>query len=85
MELTFGWWWADPLAALAVAALAIREGLQDWTEAAALSRHGSPTAAATPEPAQAGRRSPRNAPQSGPGSAGPRGAGLGEDVGGHGS
>jgi divalent metal cation (Fe/Co/Zn/Cd) transporter len=25
-----GWWWADPLAALAVAAVAIREGRQTW-------------------------------------------------------
>jgi divalent metal cation (Fe/Co/Zn/Cd) transporter len=26
-----GWWWMDPLAGLAVAALAVREGLQAWT------------------------------------------------------
>ncbi len=25
-----GWWWADPLAALAIAAVAIREGRQSW-------------------------------------------------------
>lgn len=25
-----GWWWADPVAALAIAALAAREGLQSW-------------------------------------------------------
>jgi divalent metal cation (Fe/Co/Zn/Cd) transporter len=25
-----GWWWADPLAALAVAAVAVREGRQSW-------------------------------------------------------
>ncbi|WP_179468314.1 cation transporter [Mycolicibacterium vinylchloridicum] len=25
-----GWWWADPLAALAIAAVAAREGLQAW-------------------------------------------------------
>jgi divalent metal cation (Fe/Co/Zn/Cd) transporter len=25
-----GWWWADPLAALAVAAVAVREGRQTW-------------------------------------------------------
>ena len=25
-----GWWWLDPLAALAIAGLAIREGLQSW-------------------------------------------------------
>jgi divalent metal cation (Fe/Co/Zn/Cd) transporter len=26
----FAWWWADPLAALVVAALAVREGLEAW-------------------------------------------------------
>jgi divalent metal cation (Fe/Co/Zn/Cd) transporter len=25
-----GWWWLDPIAALAIAALAVREGLQSW-------------------------------------------------------
>lgn len=25
-----GWWWADPLAGLAIAALAVREGLEAW-------------------------------------------------------
>ena len=26
----FGWWWADPIAALAIAALAVREGFELW-------------------------------------------------------
>jgi len=26
----FGWWWLDPIAALAIAALAVREGIQSW-------------------------------------------------------
>jgi divalent metal cation (Fe/Co/Zn/Cd) transporter len=26
----FGWWWLDPLIALIVAAVAIREGLESW-------------------------------------------------------
>ncbi|WP_410783189.1 hypothetical protein [Leifsonia sp. SIMBA_070] len=26
----FGWWWADSVAALVVAVLAIREGLEAW-------------------------------------------------------
>ena len=26
----FGWWWADPLAAMAIAAIAIREGVELW-------------------------------------------------------
>lgn len=25
-----GWWWLDPIAALAIAALAVREGLESW-------------------------------------------------------
>ena len=40
LELAFGWWWADPVAALAVAGLAVREGVQDWVEASMLSGHG---------------------------------------------
>jgi len=27
-----GWWWADPAAALAIAVLAVREGLEAWEE-----------------------------------------------------
>ena len=27
-----GWWWADPAAALVIAALAVREGLEAWEE-----------------------------------------------------
>jgi divalent metal cation (Fe/Co/Zn/Cd) transporter len=26
----FGWWWADPLAGLVIAAVAIREGREAW-------------------------------------------------------
>ena len=26
----FGWWWADPIAALAIGAVAAREGLESW-------------------------------------------------------
>jgi len=26
----FGWWWADPIAALAIAAVAVREGREAW-------------------------------------------------------
>jgi divalent metal cation (Fe/Co/Zn/Cd) transporter len=25
-----GWWWADPLAGLVIAAVAAREGVQSW-------------------------------------------------------
>jgi divalent metal cation (Fe/Co/Zn/Cd) transporter len=30
LNATVGWWWADPLAALGIAALAIREGREAW-------------------------------------------------------
>ena len=33
VNVLFGWWWADGLAALAVAAFAAREGLESWREA----------------------------------------------------
>ena len=26
----FGWWWADPAAALAIAAVALKEGRESW-------------------------------------------------------
>jgi divalent metal cation (Fe/Co/Zn/Cd) transporter len=26
----FGWWWADPAAALVIAAVATREGVESW-------------------------------------------------------
>jgi len=28
-----GWWWADPAAALVIAALAVGDGLEAWEEA----------------------------------------------------
>ena len=30
VDATLGWWWADPVAALVLAALAVREGRQAW-------------------------------------------------------
>ncbi|WP_286311795.1 cation transporter [Agromyces mangrovi Wang et al. 2018] len=30
LNSTLGWWWADPLAALVIAAFAIREGVEAW-------------------------------------------------------
>jgi len=30
LNATLGWWWADPLAALGIAALALREGHEAW-------------------------------------------------------
>lgn len=30
LNATFGWWWADPVAALVIAAIAAREGVEAW-------------------------------------------------------
>jgi hypothetical protein len=30
LNAVWGWWWADPLAALAIVPVAIREGLEGW-------------------------------------------------------
>jgi divalent metal cation (Fe/Co/Zn/Cd) transporter len=30
LNAALGWWWADPLAALAIIPLAVREGLEGW-------------------------------------------------------
>jgi divalent metal cation (Fe/Co/Zn/Cd) transporter len=30
LNAAVGWWWADPLAALGIAALAMREGRETW-------------------------------------------------------
>jgi len=34
-----GWWWADPVAALAMLPLILHEGREAWTESALLQRH----------------------------------------------
>jgi len=34
LNATVGWWWADPVAALGIAALAVREGREAWEESA---------------------------------------------------
>ncbi|HEX2154784.1 MAG TPA: cation transporter [Acidimicrobiia bacterium] len=31
LNSTLGWWWADPIAALGIAYLAVREGLEAWS------------------------------------------------------
>jgi divalent metal cation (Fe/Co/Zn/Cd) transporter len=38
LDATLGWWWADPLAAIAVAASAVPEGLDAWRD----HRDGAP-------------------------------------------
>ena len=30
LNAALGWWWADPLAALAIVPLAVREGIEGW-------------------------------------------------------
>jgi divalent metal cation (Fe/Co/Zn/Cd) transporter len=49
LNATLGWWWADPLAALIVAVVAVREGLEAWRgehcDDCALPTTPSPTAA----------------------------------------
>ena len=32
LNLAFGWWWADPLAALAIVPLVIKEGVETFEE-----------------------------------------------------
>jgi divalent metal cation (Fe/Co/Zn/Cd) transporter len=32
LNATLGWWWADPLAAIGIAFLALREGREAWEE-----------------------------------------------------
>ncbi|MGH8948708.1 MAG: cobalt transporter, partial [Acidimicrobiia bacterium] len=32
LNATVGWWWADPIAALGIAWLALREGLEAWRD-----------------------------------------------------
>ncbi len=44
---TLGWWWADPVAALAIAAVAVKEGQQAWRGDACCA----PAAALRAEPA----------------------------------
>ena len=32
LNALFGWWWADPVAALGVALILVREGWEAWRE-----------------------------------------------------
>jgi divalent metal cation (Fe/Co/Zn/Cd) transporter len=32
LNAVLGWWWADPVAALVIAALAVREGIEVWEQ-----------------------------------------------------
>ena len=50
LNSTLGWWWADPIAALVIAAFAVREGIEAWngdaccTPVAQLARADEPCA-----------------------------------------
>ena len=41
----FGWWWADPVAAIAIAAVAVKEGREAWRGEACCAAVRSPAAA----------------------------------------
>lgn len=45
----FGWWWADPVAALAIAAVAVREGRQAWRGDLCCAPTSGPTSGARTE------------------------------------
>ena len=47
----FGWWWADPVAALVVAIAAIPEGINAFRDSRAPDSPASPDSPAAPEPA----------------------------------
>lgn len=42
LNAALGWWWADPVAALAVAGVALREGFGAWTEDLCCEAAGAP-------------------------------------------
>jgi divalent metal cation (Fe/Co/Zn/Cd) transporter len=41
LNAALGWWWADPLAALAIVPLIVREGIEGW-RGAEHGEHGGP-------------------------------------------
>jgi divalent metal cation (Fe/Co/Zn/Cd) transporter len=45
LNASLGWWWADPVAALVMAALIVREGRKAWRGEHCCRRTGSPVAA----------------------------------------
>ena len=49
LNSTLGWWWADAAAALAIAGIAVREGINAWRGDACCT-----IPAAAPEPGAAG-------------------------------
>ncbi len=44
LNATLGWWWADPVAGLVIAAVALREGLETWRGDGCCAPAGSTTA-----------------------------------------
>ncbi|MBT2507147.1 cation transporter [Streptomyces sp. ISL-98] len=53
LNATLGWSWADPIAALAIAAVAVKEGRDAWQGKACCAPHAPAPAAAVPAPPQA--------------------------------
>ncbi|HTF07933.1 MAG TPA: cation transporter [Asanoa sp.] len=55
----FGWWWADPAAALVIAAVAVKEGREAWRGDACCTPASAPTAAGCAEGCCAPGREPK--------------------------
>ena len=53
-----GWWWADPVAALVIAALAVKEGLEAWEDQADRPDIGWRTQNSLIEPASSANSTP---------------------------
>jgi len=48
LNAAFGWWWADPVSALVLAVLAVREGRNAWRGDLCCSRNTHPTTNSQP-------------------------------------
>ncbi|GAA2890758.1 cation transporter [Streptosporangium fragile] len=53
LNSAFGWWWADPIAALVIAAVAVKEGREAWRGDTCCAPAAAPTPAAALTPASA--------------------------------
>jgi divalent metal cation (Fe/Co/Zn/Cd) transporter len=42
LNATFGWWWADPVTGLVIAAVAVREGREAWRGRCCCAATGAP-------------------------------------------
>lgn len=55
LSATLGWWWADPVAALIIAAVALREGVETWLGEGCCSPSAAAAAGTGEEHGDAGR------------------------------